>query len=158
MAMARRSALPRSLGDGLRGSSKAKSRNTVSLMSVSIVPAGSSGGRVPSGCECGQSPGWSAAATIRSQAVLMCNRQGGAPRCTAPACSWTSSASDVPWAGDTPSAFPRHDPRPIPPACQTLSHRPNGSPSPHRSPTRWSRLNRQAEVYFCFLVKGRSSL
>ena len=42
MAMAR-SALPRSLGDGLRGSSKAKSRNTVSLISASIVPAGSSG-------------------------------------------------------------------------------------------------------------------
>ncbi len=41
------SALPRSLGDGLRGSSKAKSRNTVSLMSVSIVSAGSSEGSRP---------------------------------------------------------------------------------------------------------------
>ncbi len=91
--------MPRSLGDGLRGgviqgqvsrisalpgdrwvtgcvvgSSKAKSRNTLSLMSVSIVSAGSSGIASQAG-ECGQSPSWSAAATIRSQAVLMCNRQ-----------------------------------------------------------------------------------
>ena len=43
---------------------------------------------------------------------------------------------DVPWATDTPSASPRHDPRPIPLACQTLSHRPNGLPRhpvPHTS-------------------------